>query len=343
MRALVKYDKGAGNMEIRDVPVPIPGPDEVLVKIEAVGICGTDLKIRDDHFICVPPVIVGHEFSGTVAGLGEAVGQWNIGDRVVSEQHTLACGYCRYCLSGKRQFCLSKRSPGYMIDGAFTEYIKVSASLLHRMPDEMSFEEGAVVEPMAVAAYGILGRCGIQPEDYVIILGSGPIALLAVQMVKAEGASRILVTGIDADEKTRFPAAEAFGAYRTVNVLKEDPVKVVMEDTGGMGADVVIDLSGAPRAILQGLEMLRRDGRFCALGLPPSDVAVAWSKLALKAANIVFSFSSDFESWERCLSMIKHGKVKLSDFINDVYPLENWEEAFDLASSGEVLKVIIKP
>ncbi|KJS50577.1 zinc-binding dehydrogenase [Desulfosporosinus sp. BICA1-9] len=343
MRALVKYEKGIGKLEMREVPVPSPGPGEVLVKVEAVGICGTDLKIRDDHFIYNPPVILGHEFSGAVAIVGEGVKQWKIGDRVVSEQHTLACGHCRYCLTGKRQFCLSKRSPGYLIDGAFTEYIKVPASLLHRMPEGMSFEEAAVIEPMAVAAYGILGRCGIEPEDYVVILGCGPIALLALQLVVAEGASRVLLTGIDADEKTRFPAAKGFGAYRTVNVMKEDPVSIVMADTGGMGADVVIDLSGAPKAIVQGFDLLRRDGRFCALGLPTSDVPMPWAKVALKAVNLVFSYSSDFESWERCLSMIQLGKVNLREFTSDIYSLESWEEAFDKAASGEALKVIIKP
>lgn len=103
-------------MEIREVPVPIPGTGEVLIEIEAVGICCTDLKIKDDHFIYKPPVIIGHEFSGTVSRLGDGVKQWEIGDRVVSEQHTLACGHCHFCLTGKRQFCHSKRSPGYMID-----------------------------------------------------------------------------------------------------------------------------------------------------------------------------------------------------------------------------------
>jgi L-iditol 2-dehydrogenase len=343
MRALYKYAKGIGQMELREAPVPEPESGDVLIKVEAVGICGTDLKIRADKFPYNPPVILGHEFSGLIAKLGDGVRQWKTGDRVISEQHTLACGYCRYCLTGKRQFCLSKRSPGYMIDGAFAEFIKVPASLLHRMPEGMSFEEAALIEPMAVAVYGILGRCRIEPEDNVVILGSGPIALLAVQIVKAAGASRILVTGVDMDEKARFALARRFGACRTVNVMTEDPVKAVMDDCAGVGADVVIDLSGSPKAILQGLEMVRRDGRFCALGLPDTDVTVPWAKLVLKAVNLIFSFSSDFDSWERCLSMIQQGKVRLEEFIKDIFPLERWNDAFDLAASGQVLKVIIKP
>lgn len=343
MKALVKYEKGVDRMEIRDLPMPIPAAGEVLIKVRAVGICGTDLKIQRDDFTYIPPVILGHEFSGTIEQLGEGVARWSIGDRVVSEQHTLACGHCRYCLAGKRQFCPSKRSPGYMIDGAFAEYIKMPASLLHRMPAGMTFEEGALVEPFAVAAYGILSRCGIQPEDYVVILGSGPIALLAVQMIMAEGASRVLVTGIDADENLRFPVARSFGAYRTINSLREDPVRAVLDDTGGQGADVVIDLSGAAGAILQGMDMIRKNGRFCALGLPAGDVSLPWAKIALKAIDLIFSYSSDYESWERCLSMISCGKVRLGQFTKDSYVLDDWATAFATARGGQALKVIIKP
>jgi len=342
MKALVKYEKGIGKMEIREVPIPEPGYGEALIRVEACGICGTDLKIYDDGFTYYPPVIVGHEFSGSIAKLGEGVKGWNIGDRLVSEQHTKACGVCRYCLTGKRHLCPEKRSPGYGVDGAFAEYIKVPASLLHRIPEGVSYEEAALVEPMAVAAYGILDKTGIEPEDRVVILGCGPIAILALQMIKAEGASKVIMTGLDTDEKVRFLIAESFGADRLINVQKEDPVKIVMELTQGIGADVVVDLSGAPGAIVQGFDMMRKDGRYCALGLTHYEVAVPWMKMAMKAANVHFSFSSNYISWQRCLSMIRNGKVKLEQFTQDLYPLEEWEEAFQRARSGESLKVIIK-
>lgn len=343
MDALVKYEKGIGKMEIREVPVPEPGYGEVLINIKAVGICGTDLKIYDDQFTSYPPVIVGHEFSGEVVRLGEGVKGWKAGDRIVSEQHTLACGACRYCLTGKRHLCPEKRSPGYGVDGAFAKYIKVPASLLHRIPEGVSYEEAALVEPMAVAAYGILDKTGIQPEDFVVILGCGPIAMLALQMVKAQGAAKVFMTGVNLDEKKRFEKAKGFGADFIVNVQREEPVNVVLKETNGIGADVVIDLSGAPQAILQGFDMLRKDGRFCALGLPHGEVGIPWMKLALKAVNIHFSYSSNYMSWERCLSMIQSGKVRLREFIQDIYPLDKWKEAFDMARSGEALKVIIKP
>jgi len=343
MKALVKYESGIGKMELRDVPVPVPEYGEVLIKVRAVGICGTDLKIYNDTFTSYPPVTVGHEFSGEIAELGQGTRGWNIGDKVVSEQHTKACGVCRYCLSGKRHLCPEKRSPGYGVDGAFAEYIRVPASLLHRIPMQISFEEATLIEPMAIAAHGIFEKCIIQPEDIVVILGCGPIAILSLQIAKAEGASKVIITGIDEDEKKRFNIARNFGADATINVLKDNPVSYVMKETGGIGADIVVDLSGSGAAILQGLDMLRRDGRFCALGLPHEDLSLPWSKLVLKAANIFFSFSSGYATWERCISMINNKKVKLNGFTENIFSLDKWEEAFNLAGKGEVLKVIIKP
>ena len=343
MKALVKYENGLGKMEIREVPVPEPEYNEVLIKVKAVGICGTDLKIYDDKFTSYPPVIVGHEFAGEVVKLGEGVKSAKIGDRVVSEQHTKTCGVCEYCLTGKRHLCPEKRAPGYGIDGAFAQYIKIPESLLHMIPDGVSYEEAALVEPMAIAAYGILDKTKIHPEDTVVILGCGAIAILALQMIKAQGASKVIMTGIDVDEKKRFNIAKGFGADVVINSQREDPVKVVLNETNKMGVDVVIDLSGAPQAILQGFDMLKKDGRFCAIGLPNGEVAVPWMKLALKASTIYFSYTPNYISWERCLSMICKGKVKLKQFTEDIYALDKWEDAFNRARSGEALKVIIKP
>lgn len=343
MKALVKFEKGVGNIEIRDVPVPEPDRDEALIKVMSVGICGTDLKIYDDQFAANVPVTIGHEFAGEIVKIGDDVKNWQIGDRIVSEQHTRACGHCRLCLTGRRHLCPEKKALGYGIDGAFAEYIKIPVSLLHKIPEGVSYDEAALVEPMAVAAYGIPERVGIKPEDYVVIMGCGPIAILALQMVLAEGAARVVMTGTDIDTKMRFQIAKEFGAGTLINVQQEDPVRKVMEETNGYGADVVVDLSGAPQAILQGLDMLAKDGNFCALGLPHGDVAVPWMKLALKAIHIHFSYSSNYISWERCLSMIRNGKVKLEKFTKDVYPLTDWEDAFARARSGEALKVIIKP
>lgn len=343
MKALVKYEKGIGNVELKDVPVPEPKSNEVRIKIKSCGVCGTDIKIYEDKFPYNDPVIIGHEFSGIIDKIGSKVNQWKVGDRVVSEQHTKACGNCRYCLTGKRHLCNNKMAPGYGIDGAFAEYICVHCNLLHKIPDNMNFDQAALIEPMAVAAQGILNKSKIYPEETVVILGCGPIALLALQILKAQGAGKVILTGINDDEKIRFKIAERFGADYTVNVLKNDPVEFIMSLTDEVGADLVVDLSGAPSAILQGFKMLRKEGRFCALGLTDNTIGISWMDIALKALEVYYSYSSDYPSWERCLSMIERGKINTEEFTKDIYSLNNWQEAFDRAKSGEALKVIIKP
>ncbi len=343
MRALIKFKDGYDGLELRDMELPVPKANEVLVKVHSCGVCGTDLKIQEDGFPYTPPVIIGHEFSGTIEKVGDKVTDWKAGDRVIAEQHFHHCGKCEYCLTGRRQFCPSKRSPGYFSDGAFAEYIAVEQSLLHLIPENLSFEQAALVEPMGIAASAILGKAGVNPGEFVVILGTGPIALLALQMVKAAGAAHVVTTGLDVDEDSRFKAALAFGADMTINVQQQDPVEVIKGATGGKMADLVIDLSGAAPAILSGFNMLKKDGRFCAIGLPHGNVDFPWADAVLKAVTVFFSFSSDFRAWERCLQMMSDGKIKTDGFTDNCFALEDWSSAFDMARSGKALKVIIKP
>ena len=187
MKALVKKAKGKGQIEMMDYPVPQVKEGYVLIKIKAAGICGSDLKIYDDDHPYYPPVVLGHEFSGVIEEIGSGVQGWRTSDRVVSEVHGLVCGSCRFCLSGEKHVCPSKRALGWGIDGGFAEYVSVPAWLLHRIPERITFEEAALMEPMAIAIHGILERAKIEPEDVVVILGCGPLGLLALQMARAEG------------------------------------------------------------------------------------------------------------------------------------------------------------
>jgi L-iditol 2-dehydrogenase len=344
MKALVKKAKGKGQIELLDYPVPQVKEGYVLIRIKAAGICGSDLKIYNDDHPYFPPVVLGHEFSGEVVEIGSGVQGWKKGDRVVSEVHGLVCGHCRFCLSGEKHVCPSKRALGWGIDGGFAEYVNVPSWLLHRMPEGVSFEEAAIMEPMAIAVHGILERAKVEPEDFVVVLGCGPIGLLALQMAKVEGASQVFVTGVDQDEKLRLNMAREMGADRTINVQKEDPVSVVKESTGGIGADLVIELSGSPAAITQGLRMVRTHGRFLAIGIPvEQEVAIPWKEIIFKAPSLTFHFSSCYSSWERGLSLLGHKKVDVKRLISNVLPMRDWEEGFNLAKSGEAIKVLLKP
>lgn len=342
MRALRKTARGVGNMQIEQVPIPQIAPDEVLVKVSCVGVCGTDIKIYDDTFYSDVPVIIGHEFAGQIVECGEDVKFLSVGERVVSEQHWKACGVCRYCLEGKRHLCASKRSPGYLSDGAYAEYIAVKESLIHKIPEGLSDREACLIEPMGISAHAIFEKLKIEVADKVVILGSGPIALIALQIIKAMGAGWVCLTGLDADEPYRFPMALELGADRVVNVTKENITDIVMEQTGGVGADVVIDLSGAGKAIEQAFSFVKKDGKFGAIGLPHGNISLPWADMVLRAVNVYFSFSSGFGTWEKCLYLLNSGKVDLSSFTQAVYPLENWLEAFEDARAGKVLKAIVE-
>lgn len=344
MKALVKKAKGKGQIELMDYPIPIVRDGYVLLRIKAAGICGSDLKIYNDDHPYFPPVILGHEFSGEIVETGPGVHGWQAGERVVSEVHGLVCGFCRFCLSGEKHVCPSKRALGWGIDGSFAEYVCVPSWLLHKIPDGVSFEEAALLEPIAIGVHGILERAKVEPEDFVVVLGCGPLGLLALQMTKAEGASRVFITGIDQDEKLRLKIAKELGVDRTINVQKEDPVAIVKEMTQGIGADLVIELSGSPIAISQGLKMVRIHGRFLAIGIPQEEeVKVFWKETIFKAPTLIFHFSSCYSSWERGLSLLKHKKIDAKKLITKTLPLKDWEEGFSLAKSGEAVKVLFKP
>jgi L-iditol 2-dehydrogenase len=344
MRALVKTAKGQGHLELQEVPLPQMETGEVLLRVKACGICGSDLKIQDDQHPYTPPVVIGHEFAGEIVEIGAGVFNWKVGDRVVSEQHFKACGQCRQCLTGNAFACKSKRAPGYFSDGAFTEFIKVPAWLLHCIPDNLSFVEAALTEPSAVAAHGMLDRTGINPEDIVLVLGCGPIGLVAAKMAQAEGASKVIITGIDRDETARLPKARELGIDHVVNVMKDDLDGLVNELTHGEGADVVIELSGAIPAIKQSFQLARRLGRVGIIGQPPKDeIEIPYRDAMFRALMVSFSYSSKYTSWERALSLFERGAVKPSQFITHVLPLEEWERGFDLSRSGEAVKVVLEP
>lgn len=343
MKALIKTARGKGNLEIRDVSIPAIGPGEVLVRLKATGICGTDLHIEEDVFATNPPVIIGHEFSGQIAEVGPGVEGWKSGDRVVAEPHRGGCGVCRHCLTGAVEVCAKKRALGYRVDGAFTEYTNLPSSVLHRIPDNLSFEEAALCEPLAVCVKAVLQRSRVDSEDLVVVLGCGPIGLLAAAAAKAGGARRVVITGTSRDVDTRLAAAKAMGIDETIDVQSTDPVKRVKELTSGHGADLVVDATGVAPAIAQGFELLRIDGRFSGIGITGKDsVAIPWDLALKKAANVCFSYSSNWPSWERAVSLLGSGKVRVAPMLSATMALEEWKTAFDRLRRQEAIKIVLR-
>ena len=221
MKALMKLAQGPDNVELRDLPKPeLPSPDWVIVRVKASGICGSDLHIYHGTAKFWPPFVIGHEFAGEIAELGPNVTNWKKGDRVVSETHTGHCGVCRLCREGKIQYCASKRPVGFGTNGGFAELVAVPAMFLHRIPDNVSYEVAALAEPLTVVVNQIAEKGLVAVSDYAVVLGSGAIGLLSGFVAKTLGARKVLMTGLDASEPVRFPAAKKVGIDEVFNAQK---------------------------------------------------------------------------------------------------------------------------
>ena len=324
MKALVKYAQGPGNVGVRDVAMPVPAADEVLIRVKYCGVCGTDLHIEADEFPNTPPVVMGHEFCGTVVETGAAVQGLAVGDRVVGELHTGACGECALCRAGKPHICDAKLALGSKRDGAFAEYLTLPAWLVHPIPEDIPWEVAGVTEPFAISAHCLLERGGLQGGQSVLITGSATMGLMATIWAHRVGAGPIIVSGTDQDAASRFGLARALGATRTVNVQRESLADAVAEASDGRGVDVWIECSGAPAAIAQGIDLLNKTGQAVLIGLVGSEtIPVPWNTLLYKAAEA-------------------EEAPNLRRLVSAILPLDRWNEAFDLLRRGEAVKVLIQ-
>ncbi len=344
MKALVKTQKGEGFIEIRDVPIPDPKANEVKIKIEACGICGSDIHVRHDSFPYWPPVTLGHEFTGTVIETGPDCQNFSEGDRVVAEPHTKACGHCYLCRTGNVQICSQKRSPGWGIDGGMAEYICYPEHLLHRIPEEMTWQQAAVVEPVANVVTDLILRTRMMPGDFVAVQGPGPIGLMTALVARAAGAAGVVIIGTPGDEQLRLRKARELGFENVINLAVTDPFEAVMEMTGGRGADVVVECSGSVKAIPTSVELVRKRGKICVIGLTGNkNVEIPWDKFAFKVAEVIFNLSTEYDSWDRTIKLIQNGSVPAEKLISHFEPLEKWEEVFDAIENLQALKGVLHP
>ncbi len=343
MWALVKTGRGEGLVELREVPEPTPGPGEVLIEVKAASVCGSDVHIYHDRHPYWPPMVLGHEFAGVVAAVGPGVQDYRPGDRVVSETSTGACGRCFLCRTGNRQICAHKRAPGIGRDGAFAPYLVMPAELLHRIPDQLSFEEASATEPTAVAVHAVVERAAVQPGDRVVVLGPGPIGLLCLQVAQACGAQWVAVVGTARSAQRRLPVARQLGGI-PIELGREDPVARVMALTDGEGADVVLETSGAPAAIALAPHLVRRMGRVCEVGVSGRpEVSFPWDLALFKGVDMRFSFSSTHRSWITALRLLAEGRVRTAPLLDVRLPLARWQEAFAAVESGQAVKALLYP
>ncbi|MEA4911590.1 MAG: alcohol dehydrogenase catalytic domain-containing protein [Oscillospiraceae bacterium] len=345
MKALMKTRRGVGNFEVRDVARPgIKAPDEVLIRVRAAGVCGTDVHIYHDTFKNFPPVILGHEFSGYIEETGDAVTGFQKGDLVVCEPHTLFCGKCEMCRAGMIQLCEHKRSPGWGIDGAFTDYVVVPSLFLHHVPEGVDPEVAALAEPMAIVTHEVLERSRVEPMDTLAVVGAGPIGLLACTAAKAGGAKRVYLIGKGHDSALRFPAALRLGADAVIDGEVCDPAQRIMELTNGRGADMAVEATGAQSGINTAIDVIRKCGRVCVIGIPKDDeLQIKWKTLVNKVATVYFNMSSSVSSWERSLAIMATTPYDLTAAITHRASIEDWEAVFDDIRHGKAIKALFIP
>ncbi len=341
MEGLVKYERGRGHVELRQMPEPEVRPGHVIIEVAACGICGTDLHILDDEYSSSPPVILGHEFSGVIAEVGSNVSQFQAGDRVVAMPFFSVCGICRYCRTGNWNLCPSRASAGVAVNGGFARYVLMPERSLFRVPDYVDLITAALTEPLTCCVRAIIEKTRINPGDFVLVLGPGPIGLLALQLAKAWGA-RTLVCGTSQDG-SRLKLAESLGADHVLNIQHRDIIAFLREQTAGEGVDVVLECSGNGSAAAMGVQALRRQGQFTQIGLYGKPLQLDLDQFVYKEVQFNGSFSSGWTSWKKSIELISQKLVQLQPLVSDILPLSRWEEGFKKCQSKDGVKVLLTP
>jgi L-iditol 2-dehydrogenase len=341
MRAVVKTALSEESLELRDWPEPSPATNEVKLKVAAAGICGTDIHIIKGNWPCRPPVVLGHEFCGTVAEAGASVRNLQPGDRVVASNPARTCGVCHHCRAGNDFMCPERVSAGYHIDGAFADYICIDAARCHPLPDNVTFRQAALGEPLAVAVHAAIERTTVHSGDLVLVSGPGCVGLLTMQIAKLEGA-RVIIAGLNKDHR-RLACARELGADVLVNVDRESLLDVVMEHTSGRGADTVYECSGSADSLATCWEAVRKEGTLVPLGIYPGPIETDFNKITMKELRVIGSYGYVWTSWRRCVQLLAEGRVRAEELISHEYPLEKYEEAFRATQDGTAIKVILTP
>ncbi len=343
MKALVKYALGSGNVALRDVEEPVPGPGQAKIAVKAAGICGSDLHIYHDEIQIPiePPVVMGHEFAGVVVECGEGVEHIQVGDRVTCETSATICGRCLQCRIGNYNMCTDRKVVGYAVDGCFARYCVVNERQVHVLLDNIDFVAGALTEPLACCVHAVTEMTPILAGDVVVITGPGAIGLLCLQLVKAAGGFAV-VCGTAQDQE-RLELARKLGADTTLDVTSENLLAWLATHTETGGADVFLECAGAPPAARLGLSATRRGGRYTQIGLFSSPFELAFDVIAYKELRVTGALGQKWTAWRRALSLMGHEKVHTGALVSHVLPLSQWKEAFRLVEEKQGLKIVLQP
>lgn len=343
MKALVL--KEYRQLHLEEVPVPAPEPDEVLVRVRACGICGSDVHGFDGSTgRRIPPIIMGHEAAGEIAGAGSAVTAWKEGDRVTFDS-TVSCGECWFCQRGKVNLCDNRRVLGvscgeYRRHGAFAEYVAVPQRILYRLPERIGFEQAAMVEAVSVAVHAVK-RTPLSGESTVLVVGAGMIGLLVVQALKAAGCQRVVATDID---ESRLRLAEKLGAAQGIRTNDPGLLERIRALTNGRGADAAFEAVGLAPTVKAAIDSVRKGGSVTLVGNLKPQVDLPLQTVVTRELTLIGSCASAGE-YPECLELIAGGKINVTDLISATASLEEGGGWFDRLYAGEkgLMKVLLKP
>lgn len=341
MKAVVKTGPEADQLALKDWPEPSPAPSQVKLKIGAAGICGTDIHIIKGQWRCDPPVVLGHEFCGTIVEVGSQVRGFRVGDRVVSSNPAIVCGQCYHCLAGNPFMCKERVSAGYMIDGAFAEFLCIRSEVCHQLPEHVTFREAALGEPLAVAVRAVMERSTVHAGDLVVVSGPGCVGLLTLLMAKLEGA-RVIISGAGTD-RLRLQCARDLGADCVVDTSEENLLEVVRECSHGHGADLVYECSGSAIALSLCWEVVRKEGTVVQVGVYPGPIETDLNKVMMKELKFIGTYGYVWTSWKRAVRLWDERKIQIDSMVSHEYPLNRFEDAFRATQDGSAIKVILNP
>jgi threonine 3-dehydrogenase len=338
MKALAKLHAEPG-IWMTDAEKPEYGYNDLLIKIKKTAICGTDVHIyKWDEWSqqTIPvPMVVGHEYVGEVAAMGDGVRGFELGDRVSGEGH-ITCGHCRNCRAGRRHLCRNTVGVGVNRPGAFAEYLVIPAENAFKLPDDISDDLAAIFDPFGNAVHTALAF-DLVGED-VLITGAGPIGIMAAAVARHVGARHVVITDVN---PYRLELATKMGATRAVDVSKEK-LKDVMNELGMKeGFDVGLEMSGVPSAFSQMLETMNHGGKIAMLGIPPQSVAIDWNQVIFKGLTIKGIYGREmFETWYKMASLLQSG-LDLSPILTHHLPVDEFEKGFEIMISGQSGKVVL--
>ena len=342
MQAVVKAEAAPG-IELREVPVPTPRPGEVLVRVQAASVCGTDLHIFNwDPWAqgrIKPPLIPGHEFAGVVAGVGRGVTAVKEGDKVSAEMH-VACGKCMQCRIGEAHICQNVRILGVDADGAFASYAIIPETNIWKLSPQIPHEYASLLDPLGNAVHTVLA--GPIAAQTVAVTGCGAIGLFSITVAKACGAARVFAIEVNAHRRS---VAAAMGADLTLDPATDNVEEQILEATGGTGVDVLLEMSGHPAAIRTGFKVLRTGGRASLLGIPSKPFELDFARDIIFKGALVQGINGRkmFETWFQMEALLATGKLNLDPAITHRLKLSEFPQAMELLRTGEAIKVVMRP